>query len=87
MGADVSSVVWMLTSGGMKLVGSGLLIGLAAAAALSQLLSRLLYGVPALDAFTFLAVPMVLGVVALAASWIPARRVTRISPVRALRSE
>ncbi len=87
LGAGTKQVVWMLTSGGMKLVGSGLLIGLAAAAALSQLLSRLLYGVPGLDPLTFLGVPVVLGVVALAASWIPARRVTRISPVGALRSE
>ncbi len=87
LGARTSSVVWMLTGGGMKLVGSGLLVGLIAAAALSQLLSRLLYGVPALDPLTFVGVPVVLGVVALAASWIPARRVTRISPVGALRSE
>ncbi len=77
----------MLTGGGLTLVGSGLLVGLVAAAALSQLLSRLLYGVPALDPLTFLGVPVVLGIVALAASWIPARRVTRISPVGALRSE
>jgi ABC-type antimicrobial peptide transport system permease subunit len=87
LGADTSSVVWMLTSGGMKLVGSGLLVGLVAAAALSQLMSRLLYGVPALDPLTFVGVPVILGIVALAASWIPARRVTKISPVGALRSE
>ena len=67
----------------MKLVGSGLVV----AAALSQLLSRLLFGVPALDPLTFVCVPLVLGVVALAASWIPARRVARISPVGALRTE
>ena len=71
----------------MKLVGSGLVIGLVVAAGLSQLLSGLLYGVPALDPLTFLVVPVVLGVVALAASWIPARRVARISPVGALRAE
>ncbi len=87
LGAGPGSVVWMLTGGGMKLVGSGLLVGLVAAGAVSQLLSRLLYGVPALDPLTFLGVPVVLGVVALAASWIPARRVTRISPVGALRAE
>ena len=87
LGAETSSVVWMLTGGGMKLVGAGLLVGLVMAAGLSQLLSRLLYGVPALDPLTFVGVPVVLGVVALAASWIPARRVTRISPVGALRSE
>ena len=87
LGAGTKQVVWMLTGGGMKLVGSGLLVGLVVAAALSQLLSRLLYGVPALDPLTFVGVPVVLGIVALAASWIPARRVTRISPVGALRAE
>ncbi len=87
LGAETSSVVWMLTGGGMKLVGAGLLVGLVASAALSQLLSQLLFGVPALDPLTFVGVPVVLGVVALAASWIPARRVTRISPVGALRAE
>ncbi len=73
--------------GGMKLVASGLLVGLLMAAALSQLMSRLLFGVPTLDPLTFVGVPVILGIVALAASWIPARRVTKISPVGALRSE
>jgi len=87
LGATTGSVIWMLTGGGMKLVVSGLLFGLIVSVGLSQLLSGLLFGVPALDPLTFLGVPVVLGVVALAASWIPARRVTRISPVGALRSE
>ena len=52
LGAGTRSVVWMLTGGGMKLVGAGLLVGLVVAAGLSQLLSQLLYGVPALDPFT-----------------------------------
>ena len=87
LGADASSVVWMLTRDGMKLVTMGGVIGLVIAAGLSQLLSRLLYGVPALDPLTFLGVPLMLGTVALAASWIPALRVTRIDPVVALRAE
>ncbi|MEM7416917.1 MAG: ADOP family duplicated permease [Gemmatimonadota bacterium] len=87
LGADSSSVVRMLTGSGMKLVGLGGVIGLVLAAALAQLLSRLLYGVPALDLVTFVTVPVVLGSVALLASWVPARRVTRIDPVGALRSE
>lgn len=77
----------MLTRDGMKLVAIGGVIGLVIAAGLSQFLSRLLYGVPALDPLTFLGVPLVLGTVALAASWIPALRVTRIDPVGALRAE
>ena len=87
LGADASSVVWMLTGDGMKLVAVGGVVGLVIAAGLSQLLSRLLYGVPALDPLTFVGVPLVLGGVALAASWIPALRVTRINPVGALRAE
>lgn len=87
LGADASSVVRMLTREGMQLVALGGVIGLVAAAVLSQLLSRLLYGVPALDPVTFVVVPAVLGAVALLASWIPARRATRIDPVGALRAE
>ena len=87
LGADTRSVVRMLTGSGMKLVAVGGAIGLLAAAGLARMLSSLLYGVPALDVRTFVAVPLVLAVVAFAASWIPARRVTRIDPVGALRSE
>jgi putative ABC transport system permease protein len=87
LGAEPGSVVWMLTTGGLKLVAVGGVLGLMAAAALSQLLSRLLYGVPPLDLLTFSVVPAVFTVVAFAASWIPARRVTSIDPVGALRSE
>lgn len=87
LGADSASVVRMLLGSGMKLVAFGGIVGLVLAAALSQLLSRLLYGVPPLDVATFLMVPLVLGTVAFLASWIPARRVTRIDPVGALRSE
>ena len=87
LGADEGSVVRMLTASGMKLVAVGGAIGLVLAAGLARLLSSLLYGVPALDVPSFLAVPLVLAAVALAASWIPARRVTRIDPVGALRSD
>jgi predicted permease len=87
LGADEGAVVRMLTGSGMKLVAVGGAIGLVLAAGLARLLSSLLYGVPALDMQSFVAVPAVLAAVALAASWIPARRVTRIDPVGALRSE
>jgi predicted permease len=87
LGADSASVIRMLTGSGMKLVAAGGAAGLLVAAAAAQLLSRLLYGVPPLDPATFVGVPLVLGLVALLASWVPARRVTRIDPVGALRSE
>jgi putative ABC transport system permease protein len=87
LGADPASIIKMLTVSGMKLVAVGGVLGLVIAAAGSQLLSRLLFGVTALDPLTFVAVPVVLGAVALLASWVPARRVTRIDPVGALRAE
>jgi len=87
LGAEVGEVVWMLTSGGMKLVAVGGVVGLVLSAALAQFLSRLLYGVDALDPVTYLVVPLVLGTVAMVASWVPARRVGRVDPVTALRSE
>lgn len=87
LGADAAGVARMLTAGGMRLALLGGGVGLLMAAGVARLLSRLLYGVPPLDPVTFIGVPLVLGVVALLASWIPARRVTRIDPVRALRSE
>ncbi|MDH3207666.1 MAG: FtsX-like permease family protein, partial [Gemmatimonadota bacterium] len=87
LGAETASVVRMLTASGMRLVTFGGVIGLALAAVLARLLSALLYGVPTLDPVTFLSVTGLFLMVALAASWIPARRVTRLDPVSALRSE
>lgn len=87
LGAGHGAVVWMLTRGGMRLVMLGGLAGLVLSALLAQLLSRLLYGVPALDPLTFAGVPLVLGAVALLAAWIPALRAARVDPVTALRSD
>lgn len=87
LGAEPSSVVRMLTREGMQLVALGAAIGILASAAVSRLLSRLLFGVPPIDPVTFVTVPTVLAVVALLASWIPARRATRIDPAGALRAD
>jgi ABC-type antimicrobial peptide transport system permease subunit len=69
----------------MSLVAAGIVIGLAGAFAASRVLGGLLYGIEAHDATTFAVVPVVLVMVALGASWVPARRATRIDPVTALR--
>ena len=63
----------------------GIALGLTGALALTRALSSLLYGVGATDPATFAAVALLFLVVALAASYIPARRATRIDPMAALR--
>jgi len=71
---------------GLVLTAMGTVIGVGASTVVTRLMSSLLFGVSASDPLTFAAVPVVLGTVALAACFIPARRATRISPVQALRS-
>jgi MacB-like periplasmic core domain len=72
---------------GFLLALIGATIGTAAALGLTRLLSSLLYGVRSADPFTFLAVPIVLMGVAVAACAVPARRAMRVDPVVALRYE
>jgi predicted permease len=89
LGADRKDVLrWVIGEGG-KLAALGAGVGLVAALALTQLMAHwsLIYGVHAYDPWTMAAVTVVLIVVALAASLIPATRATRIDPMRALRNE
>lgn len=87
LGADRTSVIRMVMRGGLRLVGVGMLGGMVVAALGASLLRGLLYGVPPLDPITFLGVPAVLGLVAVLAAWLPARRASRVDPVRALRGD
>ncbi|HUG52187.1 MAG TPA: FtsX-like permease family protein, partial [Vicinamibacteria bacterium] len=87
LGAERRDVLRMIVGEGLAVTAAGAAAGLVAALALSRLMSSLLFGVAATDPVTFAAVCLVLGAVALAATYLPARRATRIEPLAALRSE
>jgi ABC-type antimicrobial peptide transport system permease subunit len=69
------------------LVGVGVAVGLVGAAGLTRLMESLLFGVTALDPVTYVVVCVMLVATAFAAGYLPARRVTRIDPMAALRTE
>jgi len=87
LGATPAQVMRDVLWYGVRLTSVGLALGLAGAVAGTRVLSSLLYGVKPLDPLTFIAVPLLLAVVAVAASYIPARRATQVDPVVALRHE
>ncbi len=87
LGAGPSDVLGMIVRQGMFLAVIGVSVGLAAAFALTRLMESLLYGVSATDPLTFIAIPLVLAGVALAASFIPAWRAAKVDPMIALRYE
>jgi hypothetical protein len=95
--AEARAAVWSVNSNlpvflvivgnGLVLVGAGVVIGLAAAAGLTRLMKSLLFGVSTLDPVIYIAMPAVLIATALLASYLPARRASRIDPSQALRLE
>ncbi len=87
LGAKTADVLKMVVGQGMVLAAIGLAIGLLAAFGLTRLMTTLLFGVSATDPFIFALLPLVLASVAVAASWIPARRATKVDPMIALRYE
>ncbi len=87
MGASRSDILRMIisSSGGLTLIGIG--VGLTAALGLTRLMAGMLYGVSSNDPVTFVAVSLILAIVALLASYIPARRAASVDPMAALRYE
>jgi putative ABC transport system permease protein len=87
LGAQVGDVLKMILGQGMAVIGVGLVVGLAAAFALTRLLRTLLFGVGENDPLTFVAITVILVLVALIACYIPARRATKVDPLTSLRAE
>jgi putative ABC transport system permease protein len=85
LGATGGEVVRLILAEAVWLVLAGLAVGMAAALALSQSLSSLLYGVGAADPLTFLLIPAALAAVGLLASYLPARRASGVDPSSGLR--
>ena len=87
LGADRASIRRLILREGSRPVVAGLAAGLLLAAVASSAASAFLRGVPPRDPLTYAAVSALLGAIALAATWIPARRAARIDPIRALRED
>ena len=87
LGAQTGAVLKLAIGYGMKLVIAGLVIGLIAAFALTRVMATLLFGVTATDPMTFALISLLLIAVAVLASYVPARRATRVNPIIALRYE
>jgi predicted permease len=87
LGAESRDVVRLVLARALRVLGAGVMLGLAGAFGVTRVLQRFLFGITATDPLAFAAVTLALVAVGLTAAWMPARRATRVDPVEALRAE
>ena len=87
LGATAGEVLRLVLVDALKPVGAGLVLGMVAAFGFARALDRLVYGISTTDTLTFVTLPLLLGLVAMLASWLPALRATRVDPMIALRAD
>lgn len=87
LGARRQTVQWMILREGLTMVAAGLVLGFLLAIGTGKIVGSILFHVSPLDPFAFTLAPALLALAALLATWLPARRATRITPMEALRDE
>ena len=87
LGAQVADVRRLFLRHGLWLIAAGIAVGVGVAAALTRVMAAFLFGVGPMDPVTYAAVSAILALVALLATWLPARRAARVDPVLALRAD
>ena len=85
LGAKPRDILGLAFRPGLILTATGTIVGLGASIVVTRPMSSLLFGVSASDPMTFAVVPVLLGVVTMAACFVPARRATRVSPIEVLK--
>jgi ABC-type antimicrobial peptide transport system permease subunit len=87
LGATAGAVRRLVVSQGAKVVLAGTVLGIAAALASTRLLKSLLYEVSALDPVVFVAMSLMMMAIGMVASYVPARRASRVDPIESLRND